>query len=155
MGFLRNFKLWLSPPQMTDPDFGKLIFMHIEKHSERSYWECAWAFPATRTVVGITLPGGENGPNPEARKFYLNLPARFDSILKACRPRLEQVFRDWRNQQLPQDIFTVVKLTSFAVENPEEQPVRWDVGFETTDDDWLGITIPFVGDTAIDPVVDT
>jgi hypothetical protein len=31
MGFLHNLKLWLSPPQMTDPDFGKLIFMHIEK----------------------------------------------------------------------------------------------------------------------------
>jgi hypothetical protein len=56
---------------------------------------------------------------------------------------------------LPQDIFTVVKLMSFGVENPQERPVWWDVGFETTDDDWLGITIPFEGDTAMDPVVDT
>lgn len=155
MGFLHNLKLWLSPPRMTDPDFGQLIFMHIDKRPERSYWEGEWTFPATRTAVGITLRGGENGPNPEARQFYLTLPSRFDSILKACRPRLEQVFRDWRNQQLPQDIFTVVKLTGFGVENPQEQPIQWDVGFETMDDDSLGITIPFVGDTAMEPVVDT
>ena len=155
MAFLHNLKLWLAPPRIKDPEFGELIFMHIEKHPERSYWECEWTFPATGGVVGITLRGGENGPNADARQFYLALPARFDSILNACRPRLEQVFRDRRKQQLPQDMFSVVKLTSFGVENPQGQRVRWHVGFETTDDDWLGITIPFVGDTAMEPEVDT
>jgi hypothetical protein len=155
MRFLHNLKLWLSPPRMADPDFGKLTFMHIGKHPERSYWECEWTFPPTGTVVGITLHGGERGPDHEARQFYLGLPARFDSILKACRPRLEQVFRQWRHQRLPDDIFTAVKLASFGVENPQEEPVRWDVGFETTDDDWLAITIPFVGDMPSEPVVDT
>ncbi len=155
MGFLHNLKLWLSPPRMIDPDFGKLIFMHTEKHPERSYWECEWTFPATGEIVFVALRGGESGPNDDARQFYLGLPARFDSILKACRPRIEQVFRDWRKQSLPEDMFTVVKLTSFGVENPKENPGRWDVGFETTDDDWLGITIPFVGDTTEEPVVDT
>lgn len=62
---------------------------------------------------------------------------------------------DWRKQQLPQDMFSAVKLTSLGVENPLEQPVRWHVGFETTGDDWLGITIPFVADTAMEPEVDT
>jgi hypothetical protein len=56
---------------------------------------------------------------------------------------------------LPQDIFTVAKLMSFGVEKPQERPVQWDVAFENTDDDWPGITIQFVGDTAMDPVVDT
>jgi hypothetical protein len=155
MGFLHNLKLWLTPPRRTDPDFGKLIFMHNAKHPERSYWECEWTFPATGGVVGIALRGGESGPNADARQFYLALPARYESILKACHPRLEQVSRDRRNQQLPQDIFAVVKLTGFGVENPQEQPIRWDVWFETADDDWLGITIPFVGDTAMEPAVDT
>ena len=56
---------------------------------------------------------------------------------------------------MPEDIFTVVKLTAFGVENPQEQPIQWDLGFETTDDDWLGITIPFVGDAAGEAIVDT
>ena len=155
MSFFRNLKLWLFPPRMIDPDFGKLIFMHIEKYPERSYWECEWTFPATGEVVGIILPGGESGPDAEARQFYLGLSARFDSILKACRPKLEQVFRDWRSQPLPQDMFMAVKLTSFDLENPQANPVCWGVGFETTDDDWLGITIPFVGENAEEPEVDT
>ena len=140
---------------MIDPDFGKLQFVHTSKRPDRSYWECEWTFPATGSVVGITLPGGEDGPKPEAREFYLGLSARFDSILTACRPRLEQIFREWRGQELPQDIFTVVKLTGFGVEDPQEQPVEWDVGFETTDGDLLAITIPFVGDTPNEPLVDT
>jgi len=155
MAFLHNLKLWLSPPRMTDPDFGVLLFMHISKWPERSYWECEWSFPKTGTVVGIVLRGGEGGPLPEARQFYLSLPARYEQILVACRPRLEQVFNEWLHQPLPQDIFSVVKLSGFGLEDPREQPVQWDVGFETTGDDWLGITIPFVGETAMEAVVDT
>src|SRR6476646_9181484 len=91
MGFFHNLKLWLSPPKMSDPDFGTLRFIHIDKHPKRSYWEGEWSFPPTGTVVSIALDGDESGPNDEARQFYLGLPARFESILKACRFGLEQV----------------------------------------------------------------
>jgi hypothetical protein len=155
MGFLRNLRLWLSPLRMADPDFGPLVFMHISKWPERSYWEAQWKFPATGTEVGISLRGDESGPTPESRLFYLSLLPRFDSILTACRPKLERVFQEWRKQELPQDLFSVLKLTGFGLEDPLEQPVRWDVWFETTDDDWLGITIPFAGESPQDAVVDT
>jgi hypothetical protein len=155
MSFLRNIKLWLFPLRMTDPDFGSLVFIHISKWPERSYWEGEWTFPPTGTVVGIALRGGETGPSPESRRFYLSVPGRFNLILTACRPRLEEVFRIWRGPHLPEDIFSAVKVTGFAVKDSGEQPVQWDVGFETIDEDWLGITIPFVGDTAMEAVVDT
>jgi hypothetical protein len=140
---------------MSDPDFGGLVFMHISKFPERSYWECGWIFPKTGKVVWITLRGGKSGPIPQARQFYLSLPDRFEQILISCRPRLEQAFKDWERPQLVEDIFSVVELTGFGLEDPTEQPIRWDVGFETKGDDWLGITIPFVGDTAMEAVVDT
>jgi hypothetical protein len=38
---------------MTDPDFGNLLFMHVSKWPEGSYWEREWSFPKTGTVVGI------------------------------------------------------------------------------------------------------
>jgi hypothetical protein len=41
--------------------------MHIDKHPVRSYWEREWTFPATDGVVGITLRGGESGPNADAK----------------------------------------------------------------------------------------
>jgi len=155
MAFLHNLKLWLSPPRILDPDFGDLVFIYISKWPERSYWEAEWKFPPTGTVVAIALRGGEAGPDSETRQFYLNLLSRYDAILRACRPELERVFRTWRNAQLPENIFGVVKLTGFGVEDPAEQPVRWDISFETTDDNWLGISIPFVGETAQEAMVDT
>ena len=129
--------------------------MHSSKWPERSYWECQWTFPKTGTVVEIAIQGGESGPLPEARQFYLSLAARYERISIGCRPRLEQVFNDWLHRPLPQDIFTIPKLAGFGLEGPKEQPVRCDVGFETIGDSWLGITIPFVGETAMAALVDT
>jgi hypothetical protein len=100
-------------------------------------------------------PRRRERPDNDARQFYLDLHARFDSIVTACHPKLEQVFRDWRGGQIPQDIFKGIKLMGFGLEDPQEQPIRWDVGFETTDDNWLSIKIPFVGNTPKEPLVDT
>jgi hypothetical protein len=58
-------------------------------------------------------------------------------------------------QELPQDIFTSVKLAGFGVEDPKADPIEWDVSFETTGQKWLGIRVPFTGDTPQEAVVDT
>ena len=155
MGFSHNLKLWLSPLRINDPDFGSLVFMHVSKFPERSYWEGGWTFPKTGKVVWITLRGDESGPMPEARRFYLALPGRFEQILISCRPKLEQAFKNWERPQLPEDIFTVVELSGFRLDDPTAPTIRWDVSFETKGDNWLGITIPFVGDAAMEAVVDT
>lgn len=155
MCILQNLKLRLSPPRITDPDFGDLVFMFVANAPERSYWECEWKFPKTGTEVSIVLPGDQRGPLPEARQFYLNLPGHFDQILSAARPQLHQVFTEWFSQDLPQDIFKVVKLTGFGLEDARRKPVHWDISFETTGDKWLGIMVPFVGDTAQKATVDT
>jgi hypothetical protein len=70
-------------------------------------------------------------------------------------PELAKVFPLWLKQELPDDIFTVVKLSGFGVEDPRAEPVSWDVSFETTGDTWLGISIPFTGDEAGEAVVDS
>jgi hypothetical protein len=155
MGSLHNLKLRFSPPRIADPDFGSLRFMFIPNAPERSYWECEWKFPETGTEISIGLPGGESGPLPESRQFYLSLAVRFDQILAAARPQLQEVFRTWLRQDLPQDIFTVDKLAGFGLEDAKAQPVQWDISFETTGDRWLGIVIPFVGGTAQKATVDT
>ena len=155
MSVLHNLKLRFSPPKITDPDFGSLLFMFIPNAPENSYWECEWTFPKTGRVITITLPGGEDGPTQEARRFFLSLPGRFEQILASARPQLQDVFRTWLQRDLPQDIFTVVELGGFGIEDPKAQPVEWGIEFETTGEKWLGITIPFVGDTAQKAVVDT
>ncbi len=109
-------------------------------------------FPKTGSAVVIAPLGAESGPTHEAREFYLGLRERFDQILPACCPRLQQVFYEWL---LPQGIFTVLTLSGFGIENPKEEPVHWDISFETKGDKWLGITIPFVGEAAMEAEVDT
>jgi len=154
MSFLRGLKLWLFPLKMTDPDFGKLVYMHISKWPERYYWECEWKFPATGTQVVITLQGNEAGPSPESRRFYLALPGRLHEILAASRPSLEKVYKNELGEPTPKDIFSAFQLTGFGIQDPNRQPVLWDVSFELTGDKYLGISIPFTGDSAMEPEVD-
>jgi hypothetical protein len=110
--------------------------------------------PANWQHCGITLCGDESGPQPEFRRFYLELPGRFNEILAACRPVLEEVYRDELQKALPTDIFTALKVAGFRVEDPNEQPVHWEVSFESTGDEYLGISIPFAGELALAPEVD-
>jgi hypothetical protein len=157
MGILHNLKLRFSPPRITDPDFGSLLFMFIPNAPERSYWEGEWTFPETGGMVSIGLPGGECGPMSEARQFYLNLPGRFEELLATARPKLEEVLKSWLEQELPQNIFVAVKLTGLGIENLGAGQVEWNIGFETIGEKWLGITVRFVGDEPRDgqAVVDT
>ena len=155
MNIFKSLKLQFRPPKVDDPDFGQLTFMYISNHPERSYWEAEWTFPPTGTPVSIALDGDESGPMPEARQWHLQIPSRYSRILDLARPELAKVFKTWLDQDLPEDIFAVVKLSGFGVEDPRAQPVAWDISFETTGDKWLGITIPFVGDEPNEAVVDT
>ncbi len=155
MSILHDLKLKLTPPRITDPDLGSMVFLSDLIAPERSYWECEWTFPKTGTAITISLPGDENGPAPETREFYLSLPERFEAILAAARPKLEKIFEEWLKQDLPQDIFSALKLTGFEIEDAKTLPLRWDISFETTGELWLGIIIPFIGDTAQAAVVDT
>src|SRR5262245_25357957 len=115
MGLLHSLKL--RPPTITDPAFGSLVFMFVSYAPERSYWEGEWTFPPTGTVVSIALPGGEDGPLPDARQFYLSLPGRYEWILTAVRPRFEEAFRCWR-LETPKGVFGSVRLAGFGLEDP-------------------------------------
>jgi len=155
MGFLHKLKLRFSPPRIDDPDFGHLLFMYIANAPARSYWEGQWKFLPTGTQISIALPGDEHGPRPEARDFYLGLPARFGTVLEAARPSLQKVCRELLGLELPQDVFTVLELAGIDVADLNAQPLKWDIAFETTSGKWLGIVVPFVGDVPGKATVDT
>jgi len=156
MTFLHALRLRFSPPRLTDPDFGELVFMHIPDAPEKSYWEgVEWPFPPTGALVCLEFLGDESGPLPDSRRFYLALPGRFPALLELVRPALDKVFRDWYDRPLSSDVWQDVKLTGFGLEDPRGRPVRWDISFEATGEKWLGISVPFEDDTPGVAIVDT
>lgn len=155
MGFLRSLRLQFCPLKKDDSDFGKLLYMYISNHPERSYWECEWKFPPTGTIISISLPGNEAGPYSESRAFYKEIIAKYETILRTVRPQLSIVFKEWLNKELPEDIFSELKLAGFGLDDGKSNPIRWDISFETTGNKWLGIMIPFEGEIPQKAVVDT
>lgn len=150
-----NLRLRFLSPRIADPDFGKLTFMFISNYPEKSYWEGEWAFPGLANKVAISLGGTESGPMTQFRDFYLSLPGQLDRIIGLVRPRLAEVFEQRLNLPLPEDMFSVLKLSVFGVEDPAAKPLKWNIGFETTGDTWLGIMIPLIDDVAQKATVDT
>jgi len=142
--------------RVDDPDFGALRFIYIRKSPESSYWEGDWTFPPAGHAVSINLPGDKTGPTPEARAFMLSRVGEFEQIVNVVRPRLEAVWERWFARPLGHHIWIEAKLAGFGVENPTAAPVLWEVSFETIGlKPWLGITIPMVGASPQEAVVDT
>lgn len=112
-------------------------------------------FPPRGHPVSIALEGDESGPTARAREWPLGLPARFPRIRELARPPLASAIGSWLGRELPEDIFAVVKLAGFGVEDLAARPLHWDVSCETVGEKWLGIVIHFVGDEPQEPVVDT
>src|SRR5258708_21780659 len=50
--------------------------------------------------------------------------------------------------------FSLFKLSGFGVQDPRENPIQWDVSFETNGDDYLEVLIRFMGKSAMPPEVD-
>ena len=156
MKFFDNLKLRFSPPRFLDPEFGELIYMYIPANPSESYWEGEhWSFAHTKTEIAVFLPGDESGPLPQGRDFLLGIADRYEEALSASVLRLREVFTEYLNRSLPQDIFSEVKLVAIGIEDVKTTPISWDISFETTGDDWLGIKIPFVGMESQPAVVDT
>jgi len=155
VGLLKWVRLTISPPRLEDQDFGLLRFMYISRAPERSYWEANWNFSPVGYSVSIGLPGDVRGPSPESRAFFLSRVPQFEHIIRVVRPRLDSVCREWLGRPLASDLWTDVKLAGFGVQDAASTPVSWEISFETTGQKWLGITIPFVGESAQEAVVDT
>ena len=152
----REIRLRFWPPRIQDPDFGSLIFMYIPNDPKKSYWEAMWTFPPVNNQIAIGLGGDEQGPARESRKFYLSMIERYPSILEVVRAPLTDQLRQWWNQELPEDVFEVVKLSGIQLESdPTVDPVSWEIAFETIRGKWLGIVVPFVGDVPQTPTIDT
>jgi len=140
---------------MNDPDFGQLTYMYISNNPAKSYWEAEWLFAPTGTSVSVALNGDETGPNAAFRDWYLGLPSKFNELVMLAKPELTKVFKKWLNQDIPEDLFKVVKLTGFGVEDPLATTIDWEMSFETIGEEWLGITIPFHGAGAMEATIDT
>jgi hypothetical protein len=115
MTFFKFLKLQFRPLKIDDSDFGQLTFMFISNHHERSYWEAEWTFPPTGTPVSIGLDGDESSPGPETQEWNLGLAFRFDRTVELARSELAKVFKSWLKQDLPDDNFSVLKLSGFGV----------------------------------------
>jgi len=132
MELFRNLRLRFRPPRIEDQDFGRLLYMYVPATPANSYWEGEWRFGPTGTRVSIALPGTPDGPDAQARAFYLSLPARFNDVIARVRPGIDSVFRQWLGRPLKEDLWQDVTLAGFGVENPGRTPLAWDVAFETT-----------------------
>lgn len=154
MSLWKSLVLGLRPRKTVDPDFGVLTLINVGRHMERSYWEGEWLFPLTGNRVSIALEGDDTGPSSVARDWYLGLPERFPQIVELSKPKLARALHFWLDQELPEDLFTAVRLSGFGIDDPVRRPVHWVISFETIGENWLSIAIPFIDDEPQEPIVD-
>lgn len=156
MGLFRKFIDRFRPPYKEDPEFGDMSFIKVSPRGYgKSYWEATIYVPQIGASVEVFLQGEEDGPLEVSKEFYRKLIPSFDAIIAAARPLLAKEYLLWMQEELPDDIFTVLTLSGFSVEDPAVVPAKWDIMFETMGEKWRAISIYFEGDKPVGTTVDT
>ncbi len=159
MGLFSGFGDWLSSVlggrTVDDPVFGRLSYCEVGGHPTRSFWSGDdYYFSPTETTIPVTIRGGVDGPLPAEREFHLRMEERFEGIMEIVEPIIDQVFQDRLGRPLGKHIWDEIQFFGFDAEDALGQPPKWGVDFVSTgEENWLEITVSFVGEEVQPPIV--
>ena len=145
-----------SDPRIMDPDLGELVFNFVKHNPANSYWQGQIPFEPTSDIISVALPGDINGPDEKARQFVLAAGKRFRRIHQLVKPKLRAALQQWVSKDVPENLFSMVKLASIDITDVSNEPADWELSFETKPGfRWCFISIRFEGNIPLDAVVDT
>jgi hypothetical protein len=143
---------------LEDHDFGHISFDEHPQGSGVGIWQMHddWELPNASAKLGCnSIPGGREGPYPEARAFLLAKKSRAAELWGIC----EDVLQEIRDKRFPsrkgEPLRQVFVMTSLGLDEPITDPACWSVGFESQDPHWVYVEVALRGDEVTGHVCDT
>lgn len=133
--------------KMTDPDFGKITY----DGEDTGIWQSDddIQMPEHKASLGFSsIPGTQEGPYPEAKKFLLSKKNDLDNIWNLCEETLRGVCKERKHLDPELPIRDQFQLTGLSLDHEhwKEDPKHWEVCFEPTTNARIWVFIGFVGD---------
>jgi len=130
MGLFTWLLAAVRPKRISDPLFGKLLFMK----AAAGYWEGRCEFIPLGHQIEVFIDAGEGGPSEQHREFYRLIEQRFPELMESLRPVLEREYRGWMHKDLVQTVEEEFALSSLSIPDGGVSPLEWEVTFECASD---------------------
>jgi len=117
-----------------DAFFGEMTFMEIPNDPAQSYFECARYFKPIDGVVELGVTGQLSGPTQRQKDFFAQLEDNYELIVAAVVLIIESKFRNWKPDFKIGNFEQEFKLVWLEIPACDQQPVEWEISYETVHD---------------------
>jgi len=114
--------------------FGEMTFLENKKEPLKSYFECRRHFKPTDNIIEIGIKGNETGPTKLQKDFFRKIESDYDKIISSIRPLIENEFRNWKEDFKITDFRKEFKAVYLFLPRCENEPIFWEITFETEHD---------------------
>ena len=111
-----------------------------------SYFECQRIFEPTGKIIEIGIDGNLSGPTQRQKDFFRQIEKDYRSLTLHLIPFIEQEFGAWMKQPIIKNFDSEFKPSYLRISSCEEQPITWEITFDTVHDLNHLVTIGMLGD---------
>ena len=144
MGFWNFFSS--KSIKIGDKFFGVMLFDGSRESAEDSgHFECHRYFKPADQDIEIGIDGNLSGPTQQQKDFFSWVEANYFSFTLQWIPIIERDFGAWMNHFGVRDFAQEFKPGYLSIPSCEQQPVAWEIVFDTVHDLNHTVTIGMLG----------
>jgi len=144
MGFWRF--LFSKPVRIGDAFFGEMLFMEVKSDPSISYFECERYFKPSGEKIGLSVTGSLSGPTQRQKDFFTQVENDYPLLFTKLIPIIEAEFGAWMPQPIIKDFEAEFKPTFLDIPSCNQQPIEWEIVFDTVHDVNHTVTVGMLGD---------
>ncbi len=152
MGLL-NF-LFGKTIKLAHPFFGTLVFYEDKKNALQSYFSGSKNFKPSGKPIEVSILAEVTGPTPKQTAFFQSIEDNYITISESIIPIIENEFRNWQEDFKITNFKKEFEPVCLNIPNCENEPIIWEIAFESEHDLNHTFTLTMSNLEAIDILID-
>jgi hypothetical protein len=138
--------LFGKPVKIGDAFFGEMQWVEIANDPSKNYFECERYFKPSGEKIGLSVTGSLSGPTQRQMDFFTQVEANYPLLVSKLIPVIDAEFGAWMPQPIIKDFVAEFKPTFLDIPSCDQQPIEWEIVFDTVHDVNHIVTVGMLGD---------
>jgi hypothetical protein len=143
-----------KPTKLENEFFGVMLFQKNKKVPLESYFECRRLFIPSKKIIEIIINGDLSGPTQKQINFFKSIENNYATIIASIIPLIENEFRNWQEDFKITNFQKEFEPVCLNIPNCENEPITWEIAFESEHDLNHTFTLTMRNLEAIDILID-
>jgi hypothetical protein len=132
--------------KIGDAFFGEMVFIEISTDPSKSYFECERYFKPSGEKIGLSVTGSLSGPTQRQKNFFAQIETEYLLLVPRWTTIIEQEFSSRMLVPVIRDFAKEFKPGYLSIPTCQEQPIEWEITFDTIHDLNHIITVGMLAD---------